>query len=276
MRTRSVLFLPGSNPRAIEKARRLPADVVVFDLEDAVAPDAKAEARELVMAAVAEGGFGDRDLFVRVNGSDTPWFDDDLKALEEVNGLGVLLPKAECPDRVLAVRARIPRGVPFWVMIETPLGVLRSAEIAALKGGPDALVVGTNDLSKELGAKLTLSRANIRMALQSVVLAARAHGRLVIDGVYNQYDDAEGCGQQAAAGRDMGFDGKSAIHPSQLEVINAAYTPSADDIAHAEAVIAAMAKAKEAGDGVASLNGKMLEELDAERARRILTTAETA
>ena len=276
---RSVLFLPGSNPRAIEKARALPADGLIFDLEDAVAPEVKAEARTGVAAALAAGGYGTREVILRVNPLDTAWGHADLAAAATLPIDAVLLPKVENAERVrLTIGLLDALGAPpelsVWCMIETPLGVLAAAQIAGASPRIGALVLGTSDLSKDLRVRETRDRQPLLTALGLVLLAARAYGRAVLDGVHLDLDDAEGFAAMCRQGRELGFDGKTVIHPAQIEPANAAFSPTSDEVARAQRVIAAYREAIAAGKGAVRLDGRLVEALHVEEAQRTLALAE--
>ena len=276
---RSVLYLPGSNPRALAKARTLPADGLIFDLEDAVAPEAKDAARASVAAALTEGGYAPRELIVRVNGLETVWGDADLAIAATLPIDAVLLPKVESADRVrLTVSLLDALGAPpelsVWCMIETPLGVLAAAEIAGASPGSAALVLGTSDLTKDLNARETPDRLPLATALGLVLLAARAHGRAVLDGVQLDLADAAGFAASCRQGRDLGFDGKTVIHPSQITAANAAFAPNDDEVARARRLLAAYAQAIAAGKGAIRHEGRLVEALHVEAARRTLALAD--
>jgi (3S)-malyl-CoA thioesterase len=269
---RSVLYIPGSKARALEKARSLAADAIIFDLEDAVAPEEKALAREVLAQALAEGGYGNRARIVRINGLDTPWGGEDLAAFGAHSGVeAVLIPKvnrASDLDAVAAVTAK-----PLWAMMETALGMLNAAEIAAhpkLAG----MVMGTNDLAKELGARDRADRLPLQAGLGLCLLAARAYGRVIVDGVYNAFKDDAGLLAQSVQGRDMGFDGKTLIHPAQLQIANAAFAPSAAELDLAHRQIAAFNAAVAAGQGVAVVDGKIVENLHIVTAQAVLGKAQ--
>lgn len=265
---RSVLYIPGSNARALEKARTLPADALILDLEDAVAPAEKPAARAAVAAGLAAGGYGARAILVRVNGLDTPWGGGDVAALAAAGGDGLLLPKVQGPEDLDHLAALAP-GCRLWAMLETPRGVLAAAAVAAhpaLAG----VVMGTNDLAKDLGCRLAPGRAALLPALAHCLLAARAAGRVAIDGVWNALDDAAGLSAECAQGRDLGFDGKSLIHPGQIAAANAAFAPSEAEIALARRQIAAHAEAEARGRGIAVLDGRIVETLHVAAARRLL------
>ena len=276
---RSVLFLSGSNPRAMEKARALPADGLIFDLEDAVAPEVKAEARTGVAAALAAGGYGTREVVLRVNPLDTAWGHADLATAATLPIDAVLLPKVENADRVrLTIGLLDALGAPpelsVWCMIETPLGVLAAAQIAGASPRIGALVLGTSDLSKDLRVRETRDRQPLLTALGLVLLAARAYGRAVLDGVHLDLDDAEGFAAMCRQGRELGFDGKTVIHPAQIEPANAAFSPTSDEVARAQRVIAAYREAIAAGKGAVRLDGRLVEALHVEEAQRTLALAE--
>ena len=269
---RSVLYIPGSKARALEKARSLAADAIIFDLEDAVAPEEKALAREVLAQALAEGGYGNRARIVRINGLDTPWGGEDLAAFGAHSGVeAVLIPKvnrAADLDAVAAVTAK-----PLWAMMETALGMLNAAEIAAhpkLAG----MVMGTNDLAKELGARDRADRLPLQAGLGLCLLAAKAYGRVIVDGVYNAFKDDAGLLAESVQGRDMGFDGKTLIHPAQLQIANAAFAPSAAELDLAHRQIAAFNAAVAAGQGVAVVDGKIVENLHIVTAQAVLGKAQ--
>ncbi len=262
---RSALYIPGSKDRALDKARGLPVDVILFDLEDAVAPDAKAQARETLTAALGEGGYGSRLRVVRMNGLDTEWGADDAAAIAAMDCDAVLLPKVNSPADVDALAALVPNK-PIWAMIETPQGVLNAAAIAA-HPAMQGFVMGTNDLAKDINSR---SRAALITALQMSVLAAKAHGIVVLDGVYNAFKDDDGLSVECAEGRDMGFDGKTLIHPAQVAICNAAFGPSEAEIDLATRQIAAF---EATTDGVAVVDGKIVENLHIVTAKATLAKA---
>ncbi|HEU0215240.1 MAG TPA: CoA ester lyase [Stellaceae bacterium] len=275
---RSLLFMPGANVRALEKARELPADGLIFDLEDAVAPDAKPAARDAVGASLARGGYGQRELALRVNALDTEWAADDLRAAARMPLDAVLLPKVETAGRVhetIAVldRAGAPAGLAIWCMIETPRGVLAAAEIAAAPRVA-ALVMGTSDLTKDLGALTLPDRLPLLTSLQLVLLAARAHGLTALDGVHLDLADEAGFAAVCAQGRAFGFDGKTLIHPKQIAPANAAFAPSADEVAQARKIIAAHEAALAVGKGIVVVDGRLVENLHVDAARRSLALAD--
>ncbi|MFA5581820.1 MAG: CoA ester lyase [Paracoccaceae bacterium] len=269
---RSALYIPGSKERALEKAKGLAADAILFDLEDAVTPDEKANARALLARVISEGGFGSRAKIVRVNGFDTAWGRDDVAAMRDVPIDGVLLPKVNSRADIEALAEAIP-DVPLWAMMETPLGMLNAAEIAS-HPRMAGFVMGTNDLVKELGSRTPADRGPLMTSLQLCLLAARAYGLVCIDGVYNKYLDEDGLRFECEQGRDMGFDGKSLIHPAQLDIANAAFAPSEAEIDLARRQIAAFQEAEAAGQGVAVVDGKIVENLHVATARSILAKAE--
>ncbi|WP_438851881.1 HpcH/HpaI aldolase/citrate lyase family protein [Brevundimonas nasdae] len=271
-RVRSVLYLPASNARAVEKARTLDCDVAILDLEDAVAPEAKAEARAAAVAAVQAGGFGPR-LGVRINGLDTPWGLDDLAALKTVGAALIVAPKVETPETVHAITAWLPKGAVLWAMIETPRALLTLTEIAEAGGALDGLMLGVNDLAKALGTGPSPDREPFKPWLALLVAAARTHNLLAIDGVFNRIDDTDGLAAEAAQGRLYGFDGKSLIHPSQIAPANAAFSPSEAEVEQARAVIAAFAAPEAEGLGAIRVNGAMVERLHLEQARALLARA---
>ncbi len=273
---RSVLFLPGSNPRALEKARTLPADGLIFDLEDAVAPEVKDDARASLAAVLATGGYAPRELIVRVNPLDTAWGHADLAVAASLPIDAVLLPKVENADRVRLTLSLLdsfgaPPELSVWCMIETPLGVLAAAGIAGASPRIGALVLGTSDLTKDLHAGEARDRLPLLTALGLVLLAARAHGRAVLDGVHLDLADAEGFALSCRQGRELGFDGKTVVHPTQIEPANAAFTPGAEEVARARRIIAAYTQASGAGKGAVRIGGRLVEALHVEEARRTLS-----
>jgi citrate lyase beta subunit len=275
---RSALYMPGSKPRALEKARGLAADVLILDLEDAVVPAEKAAARAAVAEAVRARAFGRREVVIRVNGLDTAWGADDLGMAAECRPDAVLIPKVSSAsglgDAEMRLLAAGAPPLPLWAMIETPRGVLRIREIARSSPSLACLVMGTNDLAAELRAAQTPDRAPLMTALSVCVLAARANELAILDGVHNAFRDLEGLRAACRQGRDMGFDGKTLIHPDQLAVANEVFGPSPDEIATAEKHVAAFAEAEAAGRGVAVVDGRIVENLHAAAARRLLAQAE--
>ncbi|WP_405844430.1 CoA ester lyase [Streptomyces platensis] len=276
---RSVLYMPGANERALEKAKSLPADALILDLEDAVAPDAKADARKRVAAAAASGEYGYREVTIRVNGPGTAWHADDLRAAAEAGPDAVVVPKVDSADTVREVeRALEAAGAPdrtaIWAMVETPRAMLDARAVAAASERLTVLVMGTNDLAKELHAEHVPGRAPLLTGLSLALLAARDTGKAILDGVYNDVKNAEGFEAECVQGRQFGFDGKTLIHPSQVEPCNRLFAPSAEQIAHARKVIDAFDEATREGRGVVTVDGRMIENLHVEDARRILAVAE--
>jgi citrate lyase subunit beta/citryl-CoA lyase len=280
---RSALYMPGSNARALEKAKTLDADVVILDLEDAVAPDLKVEAREQVCAAVRAGGYGSREVVIRINALGTAWGEDDLAAAAEAGPDAVLVPKVSSGDDILAVGRRLaqagaPGQVRVWAMIETPQAILHAGSIAATAQYDEArlscFVLGTNDLAKETRARLVPGRAPMMPWIMTVLLAARAHGIDILDGVYNALSDEEGFRAECKQGRDGGFDGKTLIHPAQIAAANEIFAPSPAEVNHAHAIVAAFDQPENAGKGAISLDGRMVERLHADMAKRVLALAE--
>src|SRR5271154_50713 len=276
---RSLLFVPGSNPRALEKARSLMADGLIFDLEDAVAPAAKEEARTAVKAALAAGGYGGRELVLRVNPLDSPWGHADLAAAATMPIDAVLLPKVESADRVRLAAALLNRlGAPparaLWCMLETPLGILNSREIAAASPRLAALVLGTSDLTTDLHALHTRDRLPLLTALELALLAARAYGIAALDGVHLDLADDEGFALACRQGRELAFDGKTLIHPKQIEEANTAFAPSPEEVVWSRRIIAAYAEAARSGKGVVLVDGKLIESLHVDNARRVVAVAE--
>jgi (3S)-malyl-CoA thioesterase len=265
---RSALYLPASNTRALEKARSMAADVILFDLEDAVAPEAKADARTCLADALGQGGYAPRMRIVRINGLDTAWGADDVAAVATMDCDAVLLPKVNAAADLDALAVHLP-DTRIWAMMETPQGILNAAEIAA-HPQLDGFVMGTNDLAKDLSR----SRAALMTALQHCLLAARAHDIAALDGVYNAFKDEDGLRAECEEGRDMGFDGKTLIHPAQVAVTNAVFGPSEDDIALARRQIAAFDAAKSEGKGVAVVDGRIVENLHIATAQATLAKAD--
>lgn len=276
---RSALYMPASNPRAIAKARSLAADVIILDLEDAVAPEAKESAREAAIAAAAEGGFGNRELVIRINALDTPWGKDDLAAVAHAQIDAVLVPKVYRPSDITACNAALsdaPSRVQLWAMIETCAVVPHLDALAALSAGTrlSLFVMGVNDLAKEMRAKLTPERTPFLPILTLAVAAARAHHVAILDGVCNEFRDLDVFSAEAQQGLLFGFDGKTLIHPDQIGPCNAVFSPSADELAHAQAVIAAFALPENAGKGAIRVDGRMVELLHLEQARQQVAIAE--
>lgn len=276
---RSVLYMPGSNARAIDKARSLPCDAVILDLEDSVAPDAKASARAQVVDALAQGGFGAREIVVRVNAADTPWGAEDLAAIAGAGADAILIPKVSHPDDLTAPQEVLGAGNPtrLWAMMETPRAMTGAAAItAAVRAKAPSLavlVMGTNDLAKDTGARLLPGRALFLPWLAQCLAAARGEGLQIIDGVWNALDDAEGFVAECAQGRDLGMDGKTLIHPGQIEPCNRMFTPAAAELDWARKVVAAFELPENRSVGALRLEGRMVERLHAEIARRLLARA---
>ncbi len=269
---RSVLYIPGSMDRALEKARSLPADAIIFDLEDAVAPEAKPAARDTLAAALRTGGYGKRYRIVRINALTTAWGLEDVRALRDAGADAILLPKVNAPSDVDALADLVGADMPVWVMMETPVAVFNAREIAG-HARVSGLVTGTNDLTKDLGARARADRLPLMTALQRIVMAARAARIVAIDGVYNRFRDGEGLRFECEQGRDLGFDGKTLIHPSQIEITNTAFAPAAEEIALAERQIAAYDESMASGRGIAVVDGMIVEHLHVVAARRILAKA---
>ncbi len=278
---RSVLYMPGANERALDKARTLPADSLILDLEDAVAPEAKTEARERVCQIVKAGGYGPRELIVRINGQDTEWGKDDLAAAVKAGPQAILAPKVTHADDIAWLdetlsEAGAPAQLQLWVMIETPLSIFNLKEIAA-KGETTRLsgfVMGTNDLLKDFRAEPMADRSNLAVTLTLAIAAARAYDLLVFDGVYNDIADADGFAAEARQARSFGFDGKTLIHPSQVEPCNAIFAPAPAAVEQSRAVIAAFSDPANAGQGVLKVNGRMTELLHLAQARHMVAVAE--
>ena len=269
---RSVLYIPGSKPRALEKAKTLPVDAVIFDLEDAVSVDEKPNARATLAQALEAGGFGARMKIVRINGLDTEWGREDAMAAARMDCDAILLPKVNAPEDLDAL-AEITGDIPLWAMMETPRGMLNAAAIAAhpkLQG----MVMGTNDLAKELQTRFRPDRLPMMTGLGLCLLAAKAEGLVIVDGVYNAFKDVEGLAAECAQGRDMGFDGKTLIHPAQVEVANGAFAPTEREIDTSRRQIAAFEEAQAAGQGVAVVDGRIVENLHVVTAREILAKAD--
>ena len=276
---RSALYLPASNPRAIQKARELPVDVVILDLEDSVDAESKALARQLSCDAIKAGGFGGKELVIRINGEQSPWFADDLAAVLDAVPGGVLLPKVESPHVVRDVaREMAVRGTAdtchIWCMLETPRGVLAANEILQSHARLAVAVLGTSDLARDLHAMHTASRVPLITALGLCLLAARANNVAILDGVFLDLKDSSGFALACEQGRQLGFDGKTLIHPSQVEPCNAAFTPTEQELASARETIAAYHRAKALGKGVAVAGGRLVEELHAAEAHRLIALHE--
>ena len=266
---RSMLYIPGDKIRALEKARGLACDSIIFDLEDAVSPENKALARETIAHAVATGGYGERELILRVSGLDVT---EDFALANTLAIHGVLLPKIERPEAVIAAASRTNH--PIWCMIETPLGVLRAGEIAGASDRLAGFVAGTNDLAKELHARHTPARTPLITALSLMLLAARAHGLAAIDGVHLDLDDAAGLEAACQQGVELGFDGKSLVHPNSIDIANRVFAPQPAEIERARAMVAAWEAARAQGLGVARIGGAMVEQLHVDEASRLLALAD--
>jgi len=275
---RSVLYMPGANTRALEKARTLPADALIFDLEDAVAPDAKEAARANVVAAAQSKAYGKREIAIRCNGLATPWGKADIAAVAGSGADAVLVPKVESAAEVAAVvslldAAGAPSSMAVWAMMETPKGILRADEVAGSHPRLTLFVMGTNDLVKDMRARHTPMRLPMVTALGLGMLAARAHGLTILDGVYNDIQDADGFRAVCRQGLEMGFDGKTLIHPSQVEPCNEVFAPSAAELEMAGKIVAAFKAAQAEGKGVVTVDGRMIENLHVEQAERALALA---
>lgn len=274
---RSVLYMPGSNARALEKARSLDCDAVIVDLEDAVAPDAKEEARTIIANALKEGGYGHRTMILRINAAGTPWHAEDVQLARTAAASAVLIPKVGSAQDVIDARTALP-DVPLWAMMETPLAMLNAQEIAAAGQdagwGLSALVMGTNDLAKDTGARLIAGRKPMLAWLSTCVAAARAYGLAILDGVSNALDDPDGFESECRQGRDMGMDGKTLIHPKQIAPCNTVFAPDEDEVTFARTIIAAFDLPENRDKGVLRLDGKMVERLHADMARKTVAMAD--
>jgi citrate lyase subunit beta/citryl-CoA lyase len=280
---RSVLYMPGSNARALEKARELPADGLILDLEDAVAPEAKAQARDGIVKALKDGGFGDREVMVRINGLDTQWWVEDLNAVIAAKPNVVLLPKVSEPGQLQDVAERLvdlgaDPQIRVWAMMETPLAMLNAGEIAAAALDTETrlagFVMGTNDLAKDTRARLVPGRAPMLPWLMNCVAAARAYGLGILDGVFNDLGNAEGFVEECRQARDLGFDGKTLIHPRQIEPCNEAFSPSPEDVEMARKMIAAFELPENANKGVVQIDARMVERLHADMAKQTVAIAD--
>jgi len=271
--------MPGANDKALEKAKTLPCDAIIFDTEDSVAPDMKAAARDKVAAAVTSGEYGNRELTIRVNSAETEWHADDLRSAAAAGPAGIVVPKINSAEEVAAVEwiieaAGVPDHTRIWAMLETPSAVERAVEIATSSERLEVLVMGTNDLAKELRAALVPGRAPLLWGLGRCVNAARFAGKVILDGVYNDVKNPEGFAAECAQGADMGFDGKTLIHPTQVEPCNEAYSPSAEEIDYSRRVIEAFEQGLADGVGVVTVDGRMIENLHVDNARRALAIAD--
>lgn len=272
---RSVLYLPASNARALEKVRSLPVDAVILDLEDAVAPEAKESARAQLVEALKAGGFGTREVIVRVNALETPWGHDDVAAAATLGPDAILFPKIQSPDDVHAAIAALedagaPADLPIWIMAETPRCIMGMDSIAGASARLACLVAGTSDLSRDLRARPAPGRIGVISALSIIVIAARAHGLDALDGVHLDMNDTAGFQAACEQGRDLGFDGKTLIHPKQIAAANAAFAPNESEIEQAKAIVAAWTEARAQGKGICVLGGKLIEKLHVEDAERLL------
>jgi citrate lyase subunit beta/citryl-CoA lyase len=280
---RSVLYMPGSKERALEKGKSLPTDAIIFDLEDAVAPDMKDMARDQVASAVQAGGYGQRELVIRVNGLDTPWFKEDLKAAASAKPNAILVPKVSSGEDIRSVRDQLKAlgadpSIDLWAMMETPLAMLKALDIA--ENGPSeshrlaVFIMGTNDLSKETGAAIKPGREAMLAWLSTCVAAGRAFGIDIVDGVYNDFKDEDGFKTECAQGNDLGMDGKTLIHPGQIGPCNEIFSPSADAVEWAKKIIEAFELPDNQGKGAITVDGKMVELLHAEMAKRTVAISE--
>lgn len=269
---RSVLYIPGSKDRALDKARGLPVDAIIFDLEDAVSPDAKVEARGTLKTALEQGGYGNRYKIIRINGLDTEWGAQDIAALRDAPADAILVPKVDSAADIDAVQSLLGNDTPIWAMIETPAGVLNANEIAA-HPALEGFVAGTNDLAKELNCRTRPDRLPMQMSLQMMLLAARGHDVVAVDGVYNQFEDEEGLHAECEQGRDLGFDGKTLIHPAQIAVTNECFAPSEAELDLARRQIDAFEEVEKTGQGVAVVDGKIVENLHVVTAKKTLAKA---
>jgi citrate lyase subunit beta/citryl-CoA lyase len=276
---RSVLYMPGANERALEKAKTIPADSLILDLEDAVAPDAKPAARDRVCAAASSDEYGLREVVIRVNGLDTRWGADDLRAAAAAGPAAVVVPKISSVADLAAVEKALeaggaPDSTRIWAMLETPSGIFDARAIAASSERLAVLVMGTNDIAKELHAEHVPGRQPLLFALSTCLLAAREAGKVILDGVYNDIQNAEGFEAECVQGRQLGFDGKTLIHPSQVDPCNRVFAPSDEEVEQARRIIAAFEEAEAAGKGVVTVDGRMIENLHVDNARRSLALAD--
>ena len=280
---RSLLFMPGSNARALEKARVVPADGIILDLEDSVAPDAKAAARDQIAKAIAAGGFGKREVLIRTNGLDTPWWLDDIGMAAKAQPHGILVPKVSSVEDLNAIAERLDdvnahASIRVWAMIETARAVLHAEELAAASKNPKTrlagFVFGPNDISRETRIRMLPGRAAMIPMITHCILATRAHGLEILDGPYSDFSNVDGFAAECAQGRDLGFDGKTLIHPGQIEACNAIFTPREEEVAEARKIIAAFEKPENAARGAIQIDGRMVERLHAEMARRTIAIAD--
>jgi citrate lyase subunit beta/citryl-CoA lyase len=280
-RLRSVLFMPGDNERALEKAKEIPADALILDFEDAVAPGSKDRARQHVCRAVASGAYGERLLAIRVNSAGSAWHDDDLRAVAAAGPDAVVVPKVGSASEVLEIEAALvaagaPERTRIWAMLESPPAVLAAQQIAAASSRLTVLVMGTNDLAKELYADHVPGREPLLTSLSLCLLGARAGGKAILDGVYNDLRDPQGFEAECAQGRRLGFDGKTLVHPGQVEICNRVFSPSDAELQHARRVVEAFETAARAGAGVATVDGRLVENMHVESARRVLSAGHGA
>lgn len=281
---RSLLFMPGSNKRALEKARILPADGIILDIEDSVAPEAKGTAREQIAQAIAAGGFGKREVWIRTNALDTPFWADDVKMAASAKPDGILVPKVSSVADLRTISAALREAkadpsIRLWTMIETAYGVLHAEELAAASRDVEprlsGFVFGPNDISRETRIRMQPGRAIMLPMITHCILATRAYGLEIFDGPYSDFSDVNGFGQECTQARDLGFDGKTLIHPGQIEACNAIFTPRAEEIARARKIIAAFDLPENAGRGAISLDGQMVERLHADMARRTIAIVDS-
>ncbi len=280
---RSLLFMPGSNARALEKARNLPADGIILDLEDSVAPDAKAMARDQIAQAIAAGGFGKREVLIRTNSLDSPWLTDDIAMAGKARPDGILVPKISSVEDIAAIADRLVEvkadpSIRVWAMIETARAVLHAEELAATSRDPKnrlaGFVFGPNDISRETRIRMQPGRAAMIPMITHCILATRLHGLEILDGPYSDFSNVDGFGQECAQGRDLGFDGKTLIHPGQIVACNTIFTPPEEEVARARKIIAAFERPENASRGAIQLDGGMVERLHAEMARRTIAIAD--
>jgi citrate lyase subunit beta / citryl-CoA lyase len=280
---RSLLFMPGSNARALEKARNLPADGIILDLEDSVAPEAKGMARDQIAQAIAVGGFGKREILIRVNTLDSPWWIDDMAMAGKARPDGILVPKVSSVEDLAAIADRLgainaDSSIRVWAMIETARAVLHAEELAAASRNPETrlagFVFGPNDISRETRIRMLPGRAAMIPMITHCILAARAYGLEILDGPYSDFSNTDGFGKECTQARDLGFDGKTLIHPGQIVACNAIFTPPADEIAQARKIIAAFEQPENAARGAIQIDGQMVERLHADMARRTIAIAD--
>jgi citrate lyase subunit beta / citryl-CoA lyase len=281
---RSLLFMPGSNTRALEKARILPADSIILDLEDSVAPEAKGLARDQIMQTIAAGGFGKREILIRTNALDTPWSSDDLRMAAKAKPDGIVVPKVSSVADIATIEdslrdANADPSMRVWTMIETARGVLHAEELAATSRNPGSrlagFLFGPNDISRETRIRMQPGRAIMLPMIIHCILAARAYGLEILDGPYSDFSNLDGFSQECTQARDLGFDGKTLIHPGQIEACNAIFTPPADEVARARQIIAAFERPENASRGAISLDGQMVERLHADMSRRTIAIADS-